>query len=498
MDIQRTASLTLTNVKALVASAKKLYSNDVAMLKRLNDLEVRLEEPLRIALVGSLKAGKSTLLNGLLGERVAPTDSRECTKIVTWYHQGNIPTITGTLQDDKRINLPAKRQDDRLELELSAIHSTQYKRIDVTWPAPGIEGVTLIDTPGIASISQDLSHQTDDFLLPDGGASGADAVVYLLRSLHESDIKYMRALHEHTKHGNASIASIAVLSRADELASGRLTAMLSINETVEKLRNHPELKQVCETIVPVAGLLGMGAMTLRQSEFSIFRKLAEIDPEETHKLLMTAERFITAKGESLPTEQTRINLVDRFGMYGIRLALASIRGGIRDSEELSLELIRRSGLEELRRIIDVHFKQRQSALKAHSVMLALHKLLRSNKTAGAEEILLSVDEEMNATHTFDEMRLLGQINGRQLSLSAADITRLEYLIGGRGLDQATRLGCAGSRASREELLETAVKELKYWRDFEANPLLDTQTWRASKTATKSCEILIGELLENRY
>ena len=39
----------------------------------------RLDEPLRVAIAGKVKAGKSTLLNALVGEQVAPTDAGECT-----------------------------------------------------------------------------------------------------------------------------------------------------------------------------------------------------------------------------------------------------------------------------------------------------------------------------------------------------------------------------------------------------------------------------------
>ena len=51
----------------------------------------RLQGPLRLAIAGKVKSGKSTLLNALIGEPLAPTDARECTKIVTWYRLSHRP-----------------------------------------------------------------------------------------------------------------------------------------------------------------------------------------------------------------------------------------------------------------------------------------------------------------------------------------------------------------------------------------------------------------------
>ena len=46
----------------------------------------RADEPLRVAIAGKVKAGKSTLLNALVGDELAPTDAGECTKPVSYTH----------------------------------------------------------------------------------------------------------------------------------------------------------------------------------------------------------------------------------------------------------------------------------------------------------------------------------------------------------------------------------------------------------------------------
>ena len=70
------------------------HRDDPATTRRLHGQLARLDEPLRVAIAGKVKAGKSTLLNALVGEQVAPTDAGECTRVVTWYRDGPSPRIT--------------------------------------------------------------------------------------------------------------------------------------------------------------------------------------------------------------------------------------------------------------------------------------------------------------------------------------------------------------------------------------------------------------------
>src|SRR5699024_12005798 len=115
----------------LIAEARKIYAADKRVLAKLNELDQRRAEPLRVALVGSVKAGKSTLLNGLLGERIAPTDARECTRIITCYHYGTTPAVTATMKSGELVSVPTRRQKDRFELELSSLSPDEVDRLDV-------------------------------------------------------------------------------------------------------------------------------------------------------------------------------------------------------------------------------------------------------------------------------------------------------------------------------------------------------------------------------
>ena len=80
----------IDGTRRILASAQMLYgdSDQAADLAR---MDRRLSEPLRVAIAGKVKAGKSTLLNALVGDLLAPTDEGECTQIVTWYQDGLSP-----------------------------------------------------------------------------------------------------------------------------------------------------------------------------------------------------------------------------------------------------------------------------------------------------------------------------------------------------------------------------------------------------------------------
>ncbi|MGH9208430.1 MAG: dynamin family protein, partial [Acidimicrobiales bacterium] len=83
-----------TAVRAVLRRAVEAYRDSPATATRLRDQIDRLDEPLRVAVAGKVKAGKSTLLNALVGEQIAPTDAGECTQVVTWYRDATSPRVT--------------------------------------------------------------------------------------------------------------------------------------------------------------------------------------------------------------------------------------------------------------------------------------------------------------------------------------------------------------------------------------------------------------------
>ena len=239
----------------------------------------RLSGPLRVAIAGRVKAGKSTLLNALVGERLAPTDAGECTRIVS-----SLPArrqLRGGGEDPRRAHRTARvHAAPAVRSTSSSARSTRsdIETIAVSWPTSSLETVTLIDTPGLASINDENSRRTRDFLEADPDRpSDADAVIYLIRHAHRADIAFLDAFMDRTVTAASPVNAVAVLSRADEIGAGRLDAMESSARIAARYEQDPQLRGLCAAVVPMAGLLAETGLTLREDEVAALRMLANTD-----------------------------------------------------------------------------------------------------------------------------------------------------------------------------------------------------------------------------
>ncbi len=162
---------TSDQVRAILGGTRRAYQGEPAYRERpdvfneLDRIAGRLNQPIRIALAGTLKAGKSTLVNALVGENIAPTDATEATRIVTWFRHGPIPKVTANHLGGRRSNVPIAR-DGGLTFDFGRLDANDIVDLDVEWPAAELIDATIIDTPGTSSLSRDVSERTLRLLVP--------------------------------------------------------------------------------------------------------------------------------------------------------------------------------------------------------------------------------------------------------------------------------------------------------------------------------------------
>ena len=415
----------------------------------------RLDEPLRGAVAGRGKAGQSTLLNALVGEPIAPTDAGECTRVVTWYRNGTSYRATIHTLDGGVATATIRRTDGSVEVDLGPVAAEDIERLVVEWPAAPLRRLTLVDTPGIASIRAEISARTTRFLLPgeeDEPSTPADAVIYLLRHVHAADAAFLEAFSDQSLARATPANAIGVLSRADEVGGGRLDAMVAARRVAARYRDDPELRRLCQTVVAVAGLVAETAVTLRQDEFRLLRVLAEAgDRAGVEAALVSARRFQTRPDGEVGglDPATRSRLLDRFGIWGVRLSIALIRTGVAPSApRLAGELVERSGLAELRSVLAAQLGSRAEALKARRALVLLRRMLTDHPVAGADRMLVEVERTLASAHVLEELRLLPALRAGATGLRAELIPAAERLLGADGPTPADRLGLEAPDADR--------------------------------------------------
>ena len=442
-------------------------------------VRARLDEPIRLAIAGRVKAGKSTLVNALVGERLAATDAGECTLIPTWYRHGPSYKVTAVHRDGQTTELAFSREGGRLDIDLGGLAVDDVDRIEVEWPAESLKDAILVDTPGLASLNDETSMRTRELLgLDHDRASQADAVIYCLRHLHRNDAEYLGAFMDHSVAGASASNAVAVLSRADEVGAGRPDAMKSAARIAARYATDPRVAAMCTAVVTLAGLLAETGRTLTESEAATVRALAEQTDDDLTDQLISVDRF--ARGtESVPAEQ-REALMDRLGIYGVRIAVTDARRAIAKGRrptgaDLGQHLLEQSGIIGLVRAVEEFFVPQTETFKARSALIGLraiaHQVAETDPALSDRQLGRLEQLEAGATDLLAQ-RLRFLLASDEVRLTDVQRLRAELLV--RDEPVRARLGLLPD-ADAPALEERARKTVEVWRELSGGGLLDPLT-----------------------
>ena len=460
-------------VRALCDAAATLFVG-TPLATEVATLRSRLEEPLRVAIAGRVKAGKSTLLNALVGERLAPTDAGECTRVVTWYRNGLAYDVHAVLRDGEIRSVPFGRTDGRLSIDISALTLANIERLVVTWPSRALEQMTLIDTPGLASLDDENSMRTRDVLsMGDDRPSDADAVIYLMRHLHRRDAELLGTFLDRRVAASSPANALGVLSRADEIGGCRLDAMASAQRIATRYQADPDIRTLCTTIVPLTGLLAETGLTLREDEAAALRALAGTPPDVLEQMLWSVDRFCDP-ASSIVTVELRRSLLLRFGLFGLRVSIGALReNSASTATDLSRLLVATSGLDDLRAVISDHFVPRAQVLQARSVLIGLRALTRRleiGQPGPARQLASDIERVEATTAAFSQLRVSHLVLSGAVALTPDEQAELLRLMrpGRAMIDRLTVEADAPPKA----MLAAALAGAGRWRERAAGPLND--------------------------
>jgi hypothetical protein len=464
----------------LLNEASRVYHDSGRASTWLRDHLYRFGEPLRIAVTGRANAGKSTVVNLLVGEDVAPVEIGG--EPLIWYQDGSEPRVTVYPEEGPAHDVPVARHASGLRLDVPLLPPGAVNEVVVELPVRALRHAQLIDTPAVTpSLSSDASVSRR--VLRD-----ADAVLYLVRQVGAAELGFLRSAQKGSGPLAAPINMLVVLTHADEVSGGGIDALGAARHLARRQRREPHLYPLAQNVVALAPLIARTATTLTDSEFLALAALADVTRADLEGFLLSTDRF-TGGDFPVPLDTTvRAALLDRLGLFGVRLAVTLIRTGSHTREKVADQLTRRSGLIEVRESIREFFLDRRHVLKARTALLALDLMLRGEPREEAEPLRGRLERLLASTHDFQELRTLAALRTRRVTLPDPLAEEARRLLGADGTSIPARLGL---ESSDDDLWHRLHDALGRWQQETRNTTNTADERRVAMAVVRSCEGMLS-------
>lgn len=378
----------------------------------------RLSEPLRVAIAGRLKAGKSTLVNALIGRRVAPTAVGECTRVVTRFRYGAADRVDVVLRDGTRTSLPLG--DDGMIPRRLGVPGDRIAHVDVRLTSDKLRDLIVVDTPGLAStdsrVSARAAAELGESAAPFDGdidadsaseVAAAEAVVYVFtQAVRADDVQALESFRAASARlASSPINALGVFGKVDTLVGGAgdpWPVAVPLAEQQARL-----LARTVSEVVPVVGLLAETgeAGRLTAADCAALRELSGLPAAELRVLLASVDLF---RSRPAPVSaQRRDRLLGLLDLYGIGLALAELTAQPQlGTGELVRRLVRASGFPRLRDTVEQTLRWRADAIKAGWALSRLERVAGHTSDRHDREALRDAIERLLREPAYHRLRLL--------------------------------------------------------------------------------------------
>lgn len=368
----------------LARAAERLLAEGLSELSApMEHLSQQVYEPCVVAVVGTVKAGKSSFINALLREDLAAVGTTETTATINYFSYGT---------PDPRRPVRCHWRDGRVTFEDHAfLNRLQGHQLEVLQRAAAIdyleyllpnrylEQITLVDTPGTGSVVEEHQKISGEFLALERQlrerhhqdtqriGSKADAVICLLGAVARArDEDFLKEFHQVTGGQSSALNAIGVLAKIDlqpELVARR-------HALAEKLAK--DLKGSLNTVIPVSaairrtldGFLESGGLRLKQ----LAQTLQRISPESLDLLLSDEALFLTFDTDDCPISTSQRQAVRGEAPWGTFATLARLlTEGQFSLDERLAQLEEIAGFTRLGEVLERHFLRRAQFLRCYRI-----------------------------------------------------------------------------------------------------------------------------------
>jgi hypothetical protein len=452
----------------------------------------RLREPLRVAVCGPLSAGKSTLVNALIGRAVAVTGRAETTEANWWFRAGHPESIClrrpgGGWAEQALAGGPPDA--------LGAVDLDAVDAIEVRLDSEFLEGMTVIDTPGLFSPNAERSERADA-LLKDRttrAMAHADALIYVTSELPGAARDDDRLRDFQALFGPVSRAptnALLVLTKVDRWWAPREPRTpLEIGRELLAAHRDELRRRVWDTL-PVIGLLATPGAAVDDDLVADLRTLAA--SPDRHLLQLGRALLLKARSD-VPAER-RADLYDGLGAYGLQRALELVESGHDTPAALAAELAAASGVDAVRGLIDSTLRDRSDVLRADALLSALERLALARQDGLAESAATRLRGSIEGLRTGPQGAALRALDGlrraadHEVPLSTVQRTELRRLFAGS--DWSDRLGPLPDGIRPAEL---AMRRREAWRVVENRRPAPLALRRIGAQARQAYEDVLAEV-----
>lgn len=507
-----------TELYGLIDRASRLCvdsSDAMALRQNLKELRTRLDQPLRVAIVGDIKAGKSTFLNTLMKADVVYTGTEETTYTVCWFRYGQKPELTVHFRDGEELSVPFQ------DLKKWSVRETQKenKRLNdveyliVYYPSEVLKNMEFIDTPGLNSVYGTNAQNTLDFLAIRSSedtlneAGKADAVIFAFeRTLTDRNRDTLMKFHGSKMSNTSPINSIGIFTKLDYAWQQMGNESGPVEDTrprIAQFMQNETIKHLLFSILPICAKPAEGYMHLDTQDWDVLKQIAAQERELLTELLADAGDFSSSSDDEcmlFGPPRARKQLMDKLAPYGILEITDLLRAG-NSPEQIGDRLQQRCGINDVRQMMMRHFGNRTFLIKAQYVFTQTHSMIRqiqrgdnsSQELRGIASYLRDeTDRIASSVQSLKELKALQMYyNGHLENLDETEQDDLLRMSGEYGRLPEDRLN-APSGSSIAEMALLAQTKANQWNSKASDG------WKVSSAYTETAGILSRSYSQMHY